>query len=209
VAVGGLHCVTDTTAYSSLFEVRRNKNNNNTHEYGTIQTITTEAMSESPPFTRTEGSAAAASLMVDLAQKHSMESNVKFPRDRRTSETPVVDLSRVAEEPDESGSSGRGGRTMTRQKREGGGRRCLLFGWAKVNGQMTLSTLRKPTAKHGPYPASHLLPIKSRANAVIVCEIGQTLTASSASGSMTSPDLLQGHGQDQPKHGVSRPRTCK
>jgi hypothetical protein len=94
---------TDTTAYSSLFEVRRRKTSNN-GKYGTIRTMTTEATSEGiPSFTRTEGSSIAASLV------STSETGVKLSRDRRTSETPVVDLSRVAEEPDESGSSAKGG----------------------------------------------------------------------------------------------------
>ncbi|KII87368.1 hypothetical protein PLICRDRAFT_177128 [Plicaturopsis crispa FD-325 SS-3] len=95
--------VTETTAFS-LLDVRQTSRDSNT-KYGTIRTVTTEATSmDSPSFTRTEGSSIAASLADEQGRKRGAEGGVKF-RERRPSETAVVDLSRVAEEGEEFGSS--------------------------------------------------------------------------------------------------------
>jgi len=93
---------TVTTSYSSLLEVGRT--NSNTNKFATIRTITTDATSEVPSISRAEGS----SINDEMARKRGMEPSVKHTRDRRSSEGHVVDLSRVAEETEESGSSSKG-----------------------------------------------------------------------------------------------------
>ncbi|KAJ8462505.1 hypothetical protein ONZ45_g17910 [Pleurotus djamor] len=93
--------MTDTTAYSSLLDVglggRPHSNSSGYNKFGTIRTMTTEATSEAPSFGREEGGAIAATLFYgeELSRK----------RTPRSSDGPVVDLSRVAEEPDDSGSN--------------------------------------------------------------------------------------------------------
>ena len=96
---------TMTTEVSSILDFGRSRSTSNGHnKFGTIRTITTDATSEAPSITRTEGSAIAD----ELSRKTGVESGVKPHRDRRISDGPVVDLSRVVEEADESASSGRG-----------------------------------------------------------------------------------------------------
>lgn len=104
--------VSDTTAFSSLLDVGRSSSN----KYGTIRTVTTDVTSEAPSFTRTEGSSIAASLTDEIGRKRGLDPGAKHSRDRRPSETPVIDLSRVAEETDESGSSSRGNRRKVKGK---------------------------------------------------------------------------------------------
>jgi len=118
---------TISTALSSVTDFGRSSSGGN--KFSTIRTVTTDLTSEAPSITRTEGSAIAD----DLAWKHAMENVGKF-RDRKSSEVRAVDLSRVAEETDESVSS-KGHDRNRRDKGEG-----------RVTGQ------RKPIEK----PAVHL-----------------------------------------------------
>jgi hypothetical protein len=97
---------TMTTEVSSILDFSRSRSTSNGHnKFGTIRTITTEATSEAPSITRTEGSAIAD----ELSRKRGVESSGKHHKDRRISDGPVVDLSRVVEEADESVSSTKGG----------------------------------------------------------------------------------------------------
>lgn len=98
--------LTDTTMMSSLLEVPRSPTSQN--KFGTIRTVTTEATSfvpsESPSITRTEGSSIAHSFK-DETRKRSVDSPSRPSRERRPSETAVVDLSRVVEETEDSSTS--------------------------------------------------------------------------------------------------------
>ena len=124
--------ITDTSTYSSLLDtgIGNGRNSGAYGKFGTIRTVTTEATSfvpsEWPSFTRTEGSAMAASMMacddnfggsdgtnnspstaggiVFGPRRRSLEPPVR-PRERRPSETVPVDLSRVVEESEEPPSS--------------------------------------------------------------------------------------------------------
>ncbi|KAJ6610201.1 hypothetical protein B0H10DRAFT_2225214 [Mycena sp. CBHHK59/15] len=87
---------TTTTMMSSLLDVTRHSYN----KYGTIRTVTTDATSEAPSITRTEGSFIAE----DLNRKRS-EPKI-YTRETKLSES-FVDLSRV-EEMDEAGTASRG-----------------------------------------------------------------------------------------------------
>ncbi|KAF5387299.1 hypothetical protein D9757_005754 [Collybiopsis confluens] len=89
---------TTTTVLSSLLDVGR-ASSAVFSKFGTIRTVTTEATSETPSITRTEGS----SIAEDLSRKHRPDGY-----DRKLSDAAVVDLSRVVEEVDESGSSAKG-----------------------------------------------------------------------------------------------------
>ncbi|KAI0060757.1 hypothetical protein BV25DRAFT_1806793 [Artomyces pyxidatus] len=88
--------LTDTTGYSSLLDAQRSSN-----RFATIRTVTTEATSfipsEWPSMSRTEGSSIAVSLGEEAQRKRAPEPAPRM-RDRRPSETAMVDLSRVAEE---------------------------------------------------------------------------------------------------------------
>jgi hypothetical protein len=100
-----------STALSSVTDFGRSSSGGN--KFSTIRTVTTDLTSEAPSITRTEGSAIAD----ELAWKHTMENVGKF-RDRKPSEVRAVDLSRVAEETDESVSS-KGHDRNRRDKGEG------------------------------------------------------------------------------------------
>ena len=99
--------VTETTAYSSLLEVQRSSSN----KFGTIRTITTEATSVTPSDTPSIfriDSSAPSSPVEDRKRSYDLSGNMGKPfRERRPSETAIVDLTRV-EEADESGSSANG-----------------------------------------------------------------------------------------------------
>lgn len=98
---------------SSILDNSRSWSGQN--KFGTIRTVTTDMTSEAPSLSRTEGSFIAD----DMARKKSQEGVSKF-RDRKLSETPLADLTRVAEEPDESVSSkGDATRGKSFQKRPG------------------------------------------------------------------------------------------
>ena len=106
VASSAISETTMNTEFSSILDFSRSRSNSNGHnKFGTIRTITTDATSEAPSISRTEGSAIAD----ELSLKKGVERCGKHHRDRRVSEGPVVDLSRVVEEADESASSSRGG----------------------------------------------------------------------------------------------------
>nr|VWO96980.1 STE/STE11/CDC15 protein kinase [Ganoderma boninense] len=98
--------LTDSTMFSSLLEAPRTPGNHN--KYGTIRTVTTDvtslAPSESPSITRTEGSSMASSFK-DESRKRSIDSPSRPSRERRPSETAIVDLSRVVEEMEDSATS--------------------------------------------------------------------------------------------------------
>ena len=97
---------TTTTELSSILDFSRSRSTSiGQNKFGTIRTVTTDATSEAPSITRTEGSAIAD----ELSRKKSIESGGKHNKDRRVSEGPVVDLSRVVEEADESVSVTMGG----------------------------------------------------------------------------------------------------
>lgn len=89
---------TTGTMFSSLLDVGRASVLN---KFGTIRTMTTEATSESPSITRTEGS-----FIVEELSRKRTDSSGKY--DRKLSDAAVVDLSRVIEETDESSASSRG-----------------------------------------------------------------------------------------------------
>ncbi|KAF9006142.1 hypothetical protein BDQ17DRAFT_1423841 [Cyathus striatus] len=91
---------TVTTVVSSILDSPRNMNGGNS-KFGTIRTVTTDLTSEMPSMTRTEGSAIAE----DMARKRSTDFSPRPSRERKASGAAVVDLSRVAEETDESVSS--------------------------------------------------------------------------------------------------------
>ncbi|KAM5534674.1 hypothetical protein V8D89_011686 [Ganoderma adspersum] len=98
--------LTDTTMFSSLLEPPRSPGSHN--KFGTIRTVTTDvtslAPSESPSITRTEGSSMAPSFK-DENRKRSIDSPSRPSRERRPSETAIVDLSRVVEEAEDSATS--------------------------------------------------------------------------------------------------------
>lgn len=94
---------TMTTDVSSILDFSRSRSTSNGHnKFGTIRTITTDATSEAPSLTRTEGSAIAD----ELSRRRSMD---KHHKESRISDGPIPDLSRVVEEADESASSARSG----------------------------------------------------------------------------------------------------
>ncbi|KAF8825708.1 hypothetical protein HHX47_DHR6000200 [Lentinula edodes] len=107
-AVTDMSTSTTTTVLSSLLDVGR-ASSAGFSKFGTIRTMTTEATSETPSITRTEGS----SIAEDLARKYR---GVPDIFDRKLSDA-VVDLTRV-EEGDESGSSSAkgGGRDKRRHR---------------------------------------------------------------------------------------------
>ncbi|KAL4065848.1 Pkinase-domain-containing protein [Scleroderma citrinum] len=102
--------LTDNTAYSSIFDLKRNTSVHN--KFGTVRTVTTEATSlgsEIPSFTRTEASSLAASLAEEMAWRRSTSTDATRISERRPSEPVVPDLVSLAEEEETSacGSSSR------------------------------------------------------------------------------------------------------
>ncbi|KAH9479372.1 Cytokinesis protein sepH [Psilocybe cubensis] len=93
--------------------------NGSHHKYGTIRTVTTDFTSEAPSISRTEGSAMSEELEAMLAMKRRVSGDSlgnsigngngnghgKYSRERKLSEAPLLDLSRVAEEAEETVSS--------------------------------------------------------------------------------------------------------
>ncbi|OBZ73803.1 hypothetical protein A0H81_05896 [Grifola frondosa] len=112
--------LTDTTVYSSLLELQRSTSSGQ-NKFGTVRTFTTEATSfvssDPPSMTRTDGSSIASSFKDDMVRKRSVDTNSRPPRERRPSETAIVDLSRVVEE-EESGSSSKGGKSRDHTRSE-------------------------------------------------------------------------------------------
>jgi hypothetical protein len=102
--------LTENTAYSSLFDIRRNSSAQN--KFGTIRTVTTEATSlgsEVPSLTRTEASSVAASMAEEMSRRRNSSGDGARARERRPSEPAVPDLVSLAEEEENSacGSSSR------------------------------------------------------------------------------------------------------
>ncbi|EIW58780.1 Pkinase-domain-containing protein [Trametes versicolor FP-101664 SS1] len=98
-----------STAFSSLLDPPRSPTSVN-NKFGTIRTVTTEATSESPSMTRTEGSSIAPSFKEE-GRYRGMDSPTRPSRERRPSETAIVDLSRVVEESEDGLASTRGARS--------------------------------------------------------------------------------------------------
>lgn len=97
---------TDTTTYSSLLEVQRSSSVQN--KYGTIRTVTTEATSFAASDIQASNQIEPNSVPEEMGRKRpGVDSNTK-QRERKPSETAIVDLSRVAEETEDSGTSSRG-----------------------------------------------------------------------------------------------------
>ncbi|TBU27276.1 hypothetical protein BD311DRAFT_696875, partial [Dichomitus squalens] len=98
--------LTDTTMFSSLLEPPRSPGSQN--KFGTIRTVTTDATSfvasDAPSITRTEGSSIAPSFKEE-GRKRAVDSPIRASRERRPSETAIVDLSRVVEETEDSATS--------------------------------------------------------------------------------------------------------
>ncbi|KAG7093683.1 hypothetical protein E1B28_007341 [Marasmius oreades] len=105
---------TTTTVLSSLLDVGRGSSAVFS-KFGTIRTMNTEATSEAPSISRTEGS----SIADDLARK---QRGSDYTRDHKLSDAAVIDLSRVVEEAEESGSSSRG------KRKEKGKEKYELYG---------------------------------------------------------------------------------
>ncbi|KAJ7890536.1 Pkinase-domain-containing protein [Mycena olivaceomarginata] len=100
---------TTTTMMSSLLDASRYSYST---RYGTVRTVTTDATSEAPSITRTEGSFIAE----DLARKRDAAPKL-YNRESKLSES-FIDLSRV-EEMDEAGTASRGlGRQWEQQNQE-------------------------------------------------------------------------------------------
>jgi len=107
--------LSDTTAFSNLLDPRRslvsNQGGANGGKFGTIRTTTTEATlyfaSDAPSFGRTEAGSITPSLNDEYhrGRKRSGD-DTRTPglQDRKPSETVGVDLTRVAEEIEGSGS---------------------------------------------------------------------------------------------------------
>ncbi|TFK39801.1 hypothetical protein BDQ12DRAFT_511749 [Crucibulum laeve] len=94
--------VTDNTVITAVSSILDNEHSGSSYnKFGTFRTVTTDLTSEAPSMTRAEGTIIAE----DLARKRSGEAGGKHSRERKMSGAPVVDLSRVAEETDESISS--------------------------------------------------------------------------------------------------------
>ncbi|OSD02934.1 Pkinase-domain-containing protein [Trametes coccinea BRFM310] len=106
--------LTDSTALSSLLDPPRSPSSILGNKFGTIRTVTTDvtslAPSESPSFTRTEGSSLAPSFKEE-SRKRAMDSPTRPSRERRPSETAIVDLSRVVEESEDGLASTRGAKS--------------------------------------------------------------------------------------------------
>ncbi|KAF8141536.1 hypothetical protein EV363DRAFT_22474 [Boletus edulis] len=102
--------ITENTAYSSIFDIRRNSSAQN--KFSTIRTVTTEATSlgsEIPSFTRTEASSVAASVVEEMGRRRNVSGDGSRTRDRRPSEPATPDLVSLVEEEENSacGSSSR------------------------------------------------------------------------------------------------------
>ncbi|KAL6298975.1 hypothetical protein BKA93DRAFT_743141 [Sparassis latifolia] len=96
--------MTDSTMFSSLLDVRRTSSGGN--KFGTIRTMTTEATSLDPG--DAEDSVVAVSPTESLTFKRIAEVPPRPLRERRPSETTMIDLSRVIEETEESSTSAKG-----------------------------------------------------------------------------------------------------
>jgi hypothetical protein len=122
--------LSDTTTFSSLLDPRRslvsNQGGASGGRFGTTRTATTVAtsyfVSETPSFGRTEASSITPSLNDEYhrgRKRSNGDSRNSGLLDRRMSETPGVDLTRVAEET-EGGGSGMVSRLRLREKSSSG-----------------------------------------------------------------------------------------
>lgn len=95
--------LTDNTAFSSIFDIRR-ASSSNQNKFGTIRTFTTDATScsEAPSFTRTEASSVAASVAEEMSRRRGGGEPTSRLRERRPSEPGVPDLVSLAEEEENS-----------------------------------------------------------------------------------------------------------
>lgn len=95
--------LTDNTALSSIFDIRR-ASSSNQNKFGTIRTFTTEATScsEAPSFTRTEASSVAASMAEEMSRRRGGGEPTPRSRERRPSEPGILDLVSLAEEEENS-----------------------------------------------------------------------------------------------------------
>ncbi|KAG2157725.1 uncharacterized protein EDB93DRAFT_1078401 [Suillus bovinus] len=95
--------LTDNTALSSIFDIRR-VSSSNQNKFGTIRTFTTEATScsEAPSFTRTEASSVAALMAEEMSRRRGIGEPAPRSRERRPSEPGVLDLVSLAEEEENS-----------------------------------------------------------------------------------------------------------
>lgn len=113
--------LTDNTAFSSIFDIRR-ASSSNQNKFGTIRTFTTEATScsEAPSFTRTEASSVAASMAEEMSRRRGGGEPTPRLRERHPSEPGVPDLVSLAEEEENSacGSSSNNHRKENLQPRE-------------------------------------------------------------------------------------------
>ncbi|KAH9888973.1 Pkinase-domain-containing protein [Cubamyces lactineus] len=113
--------MTESTAFSSLLDPPRSPTGSTQNKFGTIRTVTTEvtslAPSESPSMTRTEGSSLALSFKEETRKRTTIESPTRPSRERRPSETAIVDLTRVIEESEDGLASTRGTKSKE-EKRE-------------------------------------------------------------------------------------------
>ncbi|KAF9266954.1 hypothetical protein L218DRAFT_996486 [Marasmius fiardii PR-910] len=151
---------TTTTVLSSLLDVGRGSSAVFS-KFGTIRTMNTEATSEAPSISRTEGS----SIADELVRKRGSD----YTKDHKPSDAAVVDLSRVIEETEESGSSSRGGKGREKGKfkyelHEGGGEsdkvekgRAIRLGKGKwpddfIDALHAPSVPTTPTKVHHPPP---------------------------------------------------------
>lgn len=115
--------ITENTAYSSIFDLRRNSSAQN--KFGTIRTVTTEATSlgsEVPSITRTEASSVAASLAEEMARRRNISGDASRARDRRPSESATPDLVSLVEE-EENSACGSSSRETAQARSSGDGQR--------------------------------------------------------------------------------------
>lgn len=109
--------VTDTTTYSSLLADRqRNNSSAQNSKFGTIRTFTTEATSLAP----SEGVSCFRAEATSSSSVPPSPAEELSVRKRKPSETAIVDLTRVVEETDESGSSANGRSKSSKGKGEKG-----------------------------------------------------------------------------------------
>lgn len=102
--------MTDTTAMSSLLDIRsRRSSDAQNSKFGTLRTMTTEATSfvpsEKSSLSPTEAKAITSYLAEELKRPLEPPRPLFQNRERRPSETAVVDLTRVVEESEEGSSS--------------------------------------------------------------------------------------------------------
>ncbi|KAI0343070.1 hypothetical protein BDW22DRAFT_1428512 [Trametopsis cervina] len=105
--------MTDTTAMSSLLDFRSRRNSDAPSKFGTLRTMTTEATSfipsENPSLSHADAKAVTSYLADEM--KRGLEPPPKLgARERKPSETAIVDLTRVIEESEEGSSSAKAGK---------------------------------------------------------------------------------------------------